>query len=612
MGKALSLSMAVVVGLVSVTPVAAAEMSSSYVVVLKDGRAPAAKYSARQTFHHAVNGFSTDLTPRQAQALAADPAVAHVQPNKRIRADTTQTYPPSWGLDRIDQRDGDLDDAYTYSTTASNVTAYVIDTGVYTANTDFGGRATWGTNTSGDGQDADCHGHGTHVAGTIGGTRHGVAKGVNVVAVKVLDCNGNGTTETVAAGIDWVIAHHTSGPAVANLSLGGEADPVLDAAIRRLIADGITTTVSAGNSGADACLQSPARTAEAITVGSTSEGDARSSFSNTGTCVDLFAPGESITSAWKSYPDSTNTLSGTSMAAPHVAGAAALLLAVDPATTPAQVAAHLVLDATPGKITDAGTDSPNRLVVVGTGSRPGYPIVANPGYRAQRTGTPMTIQVTATGGTAPYTWSATGLPTGTSIGASTGLISGTPTQTLVNSPVTVSAKDSANRATAVRFLVTVVPPGWACPSGGQKLANPGFESGDTVWWTSGYYVDRWSGVNAPRTGSWAVKIPAFTAFGNHAAPEDVRIPQECAWSTLTFWVKVTYQGAKDDWDKLHVRIDGKTLATVLGKTAPAGYQQYTVDLAGYAGKTVRIWFTTWGDTANITDFVLDDVAVTLR
>ncbi|GLW90641.1 S8 family serine peptidase [Actinokineospora globicatena] len=574
MGKALSLAVAVAVGLGGLAPTAAA-------------------------------------APRQARALAADPAVALVQPNKRVRADTTQSYPPSWGLDRIDQRTADLDDAYTYTTTASTVTAYVIDTGIYTAHDDFGGRAVWGTNTTGDGQATDCNGHGSHVAGTIGGTSHGVAKGVKLVAVKVLDCNGEGTVDTVVAGIDWVIAHHTSGPAVANLSLGGDADPVLDAAIRRLIADGITTTVSAGNDSADACLQSPARTAEAITVGSTSEDDARSSFSNTGTCVDLFAPGDGITSAWTGYSSATNTISGTSMAAPHVAGAAALLLAVDPATAPAQVASHIALDATAGKVTDAGTGSPNRLLVVGTGSRPGYPIVSNPGYRAQRTGTPMTIQMTAIGGTAPYTWSATGLPTGTGINAGTGLISGTPTQTLVNSPVSVSAKDKANRVTVSQFRVTVVPPGWTCPSGGQKLVNPGFESGDATWWSSGYYIDQHTGADAPRTGSWAAKVPAFTSMGGHLA-QDVRIPQECGWSTLTFWVKVSHEETRDDRDKLNVKVDGKVLATVPGGTAQAGYQQYTVDLSAYAGRSISIWFSGWGDTANVTSFVLDDIAVNAR
>ncbi|GAA2980267.1 S8 family serine peptidase [Actinokineospora diospyrosa] len=592
-------------------PAAAEGGTNDYLVVLKDGHSPT-RYAAKakRTFSRAVNGFSAELTGRQARELAADPAVASVQPNRVVRADTTQTNPPSWGLDRIDQSGGELDDAYTYNTTASNVTAYIIDTGIYTANTDFGGRAVWGTNTSGDGKDADCHGHGTHVAGTVGGTGHGVAKGVRLVAVKVLDCRGNGTTESVVAGIDWVIAHHTSGPAVANLSLGGDPDPVLDGAIQRLIADGVSTVVSAGNDNGDACAQSPARTAEAITVGSSSEGDARSSYSNTGTCVDLFAPGEYITSAWTGYPSATNTISGTSMAAPHATGAAALLLAVDPATTPAQIASHIVLEATPNKVTNAGTGSPNKLLIVGTGSRPGYPVVPNPGYRAQRTGTPMTIQLSAAGGTAPYTWSAAGLPTGTSIGAGTGLISGTPTQTLVNSTITVSAKDKANRTTTVRFQATVVPPGWTCPSGGQKFLNPGFENGDTDWWSSGYYIDRYTGAEAPRTGSWAAKIPTFGSLGNKIT-QTVTIPRECAWSTLTFWAKVT-NASPDTWDRLVVQTDERELASFPAKGAPAGYKQYTVDLSGFAGKTVRLWFDGWGDTANVANFILDDLAVNAR
>ncbi|MBM7775529.1 subtilisin family serine protease [Actinokineospora baliensis] len=608
----MALSVAMVALSAGVVPAEAEGSTGDYLVVLKEGHSPT-RYAgtAQRTFREALNGFSAELTARQARELAADPAVAHVQPNRVIRADTTQTSPPSWGLDRIDQRGGELDSGYTYGTTAANVTAYIVDTGIYTANNDFGGRAVWGTNTSGDGQDADCHGHGTHVAGTVGGTDHGVAKGVRLVAVKVLDCAGDGTTETVVAGIDWVIAHHTSGPAVANFSLGGDPDPVLDAAIRRLIADGVTTAVSAGNDNGDACAQSPARTAEAITVASSSEGDARSSYSNTGTCVDLFAPGESITSAWKGYPMATNTLSGTSMAAPHVTGAAALLLAVDPATPPAQIAAHILVEATPNKVTNAGTGTPNRLLIVGTGSRPGYPIVPNPGYRAQRTGTPMTIQMTATGGTAPYTWSATGLPTGTGINATTGLISGTPTQTLVNSPITVSAKDGANRTTTVRFDATVVPPNWTCPSGGQKFLNPGFENGSTDWWSAGYYIDRYTGAEAPRTGSWAAKVPTFGSLGNQIT-QTVTIPRECAWSTLTFWAKVTNNATPDTWDRLIVKTDDRELAVIPAKGAPAGYKQYTVDLSAFAGKTTRLWFNGWGDTSNVANFILDDMAVNAR
>ncbi|MEV0675442.1 S8 family serine peptidase [Actinosynnema sp. NPDC050436] len=597
-------------------PGAVADVSESeYLVVLKDARtdprAVALPGTVRTTFRHAVNGFSGELTAGEARRLTGDPRVALVQENRRFHTTGTQASPPSWGLDRIDQREPALDDSYTYSTTASNVTVYVIDTGISTTHQDFGGRATWGTNTSGDGTNADCNGHGTHVAGTVGGTSYGVAKQVRLVAVKVLDCGGSGTTETVLAGIDWVVAHHVSGPAVANLSLGGGADAVLDAGIRRLVADGVTTTVSAGNDGGDACQKSPARVAEAITVGATTSEDERASYSNSGTCVDLFAPGDYITSAWKGGNQASNSISGTSMAAPHVAGAAALLLAVDPTTTPARIGAHLAADATTGKVGDPGAGSPNRLLVVNTGARPGYPIVANPGHRAQRTGTPMTFQATATGGTAPYTWSATGLPAGVTINATTGLVSGTPTQTIVNGQAGITAKDKAGRATTASFRLTVVPPGWTCPTGGQKLVDPGFESGGVGWWSSGYLIDRFTGVDAPRTGSYAARLDAFTATGG-SITQDVAIPQECAWSTLTFYVKVTREGTEDPYDELHVRINGRVVATVPGKGAPTGYRQVTVDLAPFAGRTAEIWFTGWGDTRNTTHFVLDDLAVNAR
>ncbi|MEO6083920.1 MAG: S8 family peptidase [Umezawaea sp.] len=282
------------------------------------------------------------------------------------------------------------------------MTAYVVDTGIFTAHQDFGGRAVWGTNTAGDGKDEDCHGHGTHVAGTIGGTDYGVAKGVQLVAVKVLDCEGSGTSEGVAARLDRVVANHVSGPAVVNMSLGGDApDQVIEDATRRVIADGVVTAVAAGNDDGDACLHSPARTPEAITVASVGQfTDTRSSFSNYGSCVDLFAPGEYIWSAGTGSDTDFALLSGTSMATPHVSGAAALLLARDPGATPAQVATALTLDSTKNAVADP-MGSPNRVLMVNTGYRAGYPYVTDPGVRAGRTGVAMTIPLSAAGSTAP-------------------------------------------------------------------------------------------------------------------------------------------------------------------------------------------------------------------
>ncbi|EEP70087.1 peptidase S8 and S53 subtilisin kexin sedolisin [Micromonospora sp. ATCC 39149] len=337
----------------------------------------AAKYDVEveHTYEHALRGFAGTMTRTAARRLAAEADVSYVEQNRVVRALDTQPSPPSWGLDRIDQRDLPLDVSYSYPTTASTVRAYVIDTGVRTTHTTFGGRATWGTNTTGDGRDSDCssNGHGTHVAGTIGGSQYGVAKGVSLVAVKVLGCSGSGTLAGVTAGVDWVTGHHAAGvPAVANMSLGATgAQSALEDAVRNSIADGIVYSISSGNSNGDACGFSPARVAEAITVNASTTTDARASFSNWGTCTDIFAPGDGIVSASNASDTATATLSGTSMAAPHVAGAAALVLAGNSGLTPAQVAGALFDASTPNKITNPGTGSPNRLLY--TGSAPPAP-----------------------------------------------------------------------------------------------------------------------------------------------------------------------------------------------------------------------------------------------
>ncbi|MFD7659216.1 S8 family peptidase [Actinosynnema sp. NPDC059797] len=355
-----------------VLTVAGAEaVPDSYVVVLDEGVAASSVVDAhggriRDVWSHALNGFAVTATPRQAARIAGDPRVAFVQQDVEVTASATQSPTPSWGLDRVDQRNLPLDNSYTYPGTAQGVTAYIIDTGIRTTHADFGGRAVWGANTSGDGNDSDCNGHGTHVAGTVGGAAHGVAKGVRLVAVKVLNCAGSGTTAGVIAGVDWVTANR-SGPAVANMSLGGGAQAALDAAVANSIASGITYAVASGNSNADACGFSPARVPTALTVNASDRNDARASFSNWGTCTDLYAPGVGITSAWSTGDTATNTISGTSMAAPHVAGAAALHLSANPGATPAQVGAALLGAATPNVVQNPGAGSPNRLLHVADG-----------------------------------------------------------------------------------------------------------------------------------------------------------------------------------------------------------------------------------------------------
>ncbi|MFK4868718.1 S8 family peptidase [Streptomyces sp. CSMPJR101] len=379
-------------GLVTALPAAAAPegrvqyagaanaVADSYIVTLKADQARSGSKSARalverygagieRTYRKALNGYEVEASEAEAKRLAADPAVASVVQNRTFHVEGTQPSPPSWGLDRIDQKNLPLNSSYTYPDSAGQgVTAYVIDTGVRITHSDFGGRASYGYDAiDNDNTAQDGHGHGTHVAGTVAGSSYGVAKKAKIVGVRVLNNSGSGTTAQVVAGIDWV-AQNAVKPAVANMSLGGGADSALDTAVRNAIASGVTFAVAAGNESTDASTRSPARVTEAITVGATTSTDARASYSNYGSALDLFAPGSSITSAWNSGDSATNTISGTSMATPHVAGAAALYLADNPTATPAQVASALTAAATSGVVTSPGTGSPNRLLYVGGGT----------------------------------------------------------------------------------------------------------------------------------------------------------------------------------------------------------------------------------------------------
>ncbi|WP_447009790.1 S8 family peptidase [Saccharothrix hoggarensis] len=326
----------------------------SYLVKLKDTTTASAvtttvatRFDAAVTRRFpAFGGFAATLTPKQARRLAADPAVEYVEQDQVVHANATQTGAP-WGLDRIDQRALPLSTTYGYTTVGSGVTAYVIDTGIRVTHAEFGGRAVHGYDAvDNDAVAQDDNGHGTHVAGIIAGRTHGVAKGVRAVAVRVLNGQGSGTIAGVVAGVDWV-TRNAARPAVANFSLGGSASVALDDAVRRLVASGVTASVTAGGSGGSVANVSPARVVEALTSGATTQADARASFSNYGAGVDLYAPGVGITSAWHTGDTATNTLSGTSMATGFVTGVAARLLQSNRAATPAEVHAEIVREATP-------------------------------------------------------------------------------------------------------------------------------------------------------------------------------------------------------------------------------------------------------------------------
>jgi subtilisin family serine protease len=358
---------------------ASAQTTRRYVVVFKEAAGNAATRAQELmrgragevgfVYSHAVQGFSVTLPDTAAdaflQAMENNPLVDRVEVDQPITLSQTTQTSAIWGLDRSDQRDLPLSGSYTYTASGSAVRAYVVDTGILAGHTDFGGRVSGGYTAIADGYGtSDCNGHGTHVAGTIGAATWGIAKAVALVPVRVLDCAGSGSLSTVLAGLDWVAANAVK-PAVVNMSLGGGASSTLDAAVAKVVAGGVAVVVAAGNDNANACNYSPAREPSAITVGATASNDARSSFSNFGTCLDLFAPGSSIKSTWYTSTTATNTISGTSMASPHAAGLAAQILQSTPSATPTQLADAIKAAATTGKVTSAGTGSPNLLMFTG-------------------------------------------------------------------------------------------------------------------------------------------------------------------------------------------------------------------------------------------------------
>lgn len=377
-----------------VRPAPSLGIPDRYLIKLKDPAAATADQASARlaATHHAnvthvyrtINGFAARVSAANARELSKDPAVEYVEQDAIATGADFQPYPPSWGLDRVDQPYLPLNNAYTYTgtNTGAGVHAYIVDSGLRVTHTDFGARAVIDRDFVGDGRNGgDCNGHGTHVAGTVGGAASGVAKGVRLHAVRVLDCANNGQWSQIAAGIDWVTANATR-PAVMNLSIQGGANAMVDAAVNRAVAAGIPVAIAAGNFNVDACTISPARATAAITVANATSTDGRAGSSDFGPCVDLFAPGTGIVSAGIASDTQTAIMSGTSMASPHVAGAAALILQRRPSATPAQVAAEIIDGATPDVITSAGPGTPNRvlsttcvpfaLCMTATRQNPGY------------------------------------------------------------------------------------------------------------------------------------------------------------------------------------------------------------------------------------------------
>ncbi|WP_335989662.1 S8 family peptidase [Glycomyces sp. MUSA5-2] len=347
---------------------AAGAIAGEYIVVLEDDASFSTQVKSVEgggadvvETYRGVDAFLVESTELEAREIAAQDGVAFVEQNAAFTTQATQTG-ATWGIDRIDQRNRPLSGTYTYNYTGAGVHAYIVDTGINASHSQFSGRVGAGYDfIQNDSTPQDGNGHGTHVAGTIGGTTYGVAKNVTLHAVRVLDNAGSGTTAGVINGINWVRTNAIK-PAVANMSLGGGYSASLNNAVTQAVSSGVTFVVAAGNESTNACNRSPASTPTAITVGATTSTDARASYSNYGSCVDVFAPGSSITSAWYSSNSATNTISGTSMASPHVAGVAALYLQANPSASPSAVSSWITSNATTGVVTSPGTGSPNRLL----------------------------------------------------------------------------------------------------------------------------------------------------------------------------------------------------------------------------------------------------------
>jgi len=617
--RTLLLGALVSVGLLATAVPAAAQPSDQLVQVivrLQAGADPAAESQEatrqggrlRFTYRNALRGYAITVPGRLVPILQRSPRVVSVEIDTPVRTTGDQSNPPSWGLDRIDQRNLPLTKTYSYPN-ADPVRAYVVDSGVRTSHSDFGGRVDPGYTAVSDGRGTeDCNGHGTHVAGTVAGTTHGVAKSARVVPVRVLDCGGSGLTSSVIAGVDWVAANHPVGtPGVANLSLGGGTSAALDTAIDNLVGKGVSVVVSAGNDNKDACTQSPARVPAAITVGATTTADARASYSNFGRCLDLFAPGSGITSAWIDSNSATRSISGTSMASPHVAGAAALVLSREPTLTPTQVAASLTSSATTGKVTSPGTSSPNRLLFVDGPVTTG-PTVTNPGPQTATVGAAIPpLQLTASGATGPLTWSAINLPPDLSVDPSSGLVSGTP-RTAGTYNVTVTAAPTTGApsgTTSFTWTVSDAPAAPACS--GQLLTNGGFEQQPTLtgWSTTGAVATR-----APRTGSGNAVLGGSGVAGTSTMSQSVAIPTGCRTYRLSFYLRVeTQERTFASRDQLAVTLGSTQLATYSNLNASRSYAQRSFTISGQAGKTVTLTFTARENAGGPTSFSIDDVVV---
>ena len=573
----------------------------------------------RFIYEHSLHGFAVAATPFEAEQLANDSRVAFVEEDGVMEASAAQTN-ATWGLDRVDQRTLQLNKTYQYNQTGSGVHAYVIDTGLRATHVEFKGRIGNGFSAVSDGQGTnDCNGHGTHVAGTIGGSTYGIAKAVTLHAVRVLGCTGTGTSSGVIAGVEWVTANRVR-PAVANMSLGGGISNALDLAVVNSIAAGVTYAIAAGNATADACQSSPARVAAALTVGASGSTDTRASFSNFGTCLDVFAPGSGIGSAWHTSDTAVNTLSGTSMASPHVAGAAALYLQTNRGASPAQVVQALLAQATTARVLDAGAGSPNRLLYTlfpaGVTADVTVPSV---GLTQPANGSTVSGSVTFAANASDNSGIVTaveffvdGMLKGTDTTAPFAI--GWDTRTTGDGTHVLAAKaydPSHNVGTSAQVAVTVRNQATSA----ERVVNGDFESGTTGWGLAGNAL--YSHGGGAHSGLGYVAL-ALQDNAHSYLYQNLSIPSTAAGS-LTFWLSVTSNESTTTIarDQMFVEIrtaSGTLLATIatfsnLNKTTGAVYTQRSLNVAAYRGQTVRVQFRATTDGALPTAFRVDDVSL---
>ncbi|GAA0594427.1 S8 family serine peptidase [Kribbella sandramycini] len=610
-----------------------AAVAGKYLVALKDApagkvRAPALRTradglsgkfggSVGYVYDQVFGGYSAQMTAAQARRLAADPSVAYVQQVQTRTVADTQPNPPNWGDDRIDQRDLPLNKSFSYPANAGQgATVYVLDTGINANHQDFSGRVKQGIDyVDGDSNPADCQGHGTHVAGSAVGTTYGVAKKANVVAVRILDCQGNGQDDDILAGMNWIKSNAVK-PAVVNYSVGCRSrctSDALDNAVKAIIASGVQFVQAAGNNNDDACYYSPQRVPAAITVGNSTISDARytgTGPSSYGSCLDIWAPGTNIISASYSSNTGTATMTGTSMASPHVAGAAALYLGSNPSATPQQVRDALVNNGSTGKLTGINSGSPNVLLYTAFigGDTPTGPSVTNPGNQSTAVGGTANLQLQASGGTSPYTWSASGLPAGLSLDSATGKITGSPT-TQNSYNVTVTATDAAGKTGQATFTWTIGGTG-GCTAA-QVVGNSGFENGSTPWSANAYVIGSWA-QQAAHGGSRYAWLGGQGAPHTDYASQSVTIPSGCATVTLRFWLHIdTAETENVAYDKLTVTLGSTTLATYSNLNKAGGYVEKVFDVKQFAGQTATLKFNGVEDQNLQTSFVVDDVTLSV-